>query len=79
MLRSGWMPAPNFPFNIILVRTQMNQIGQISFDAMQIRMSVYAALESFLYENPHMSLIVAILVRNQKAEWLGMFQLRQTL
>lgn len=57
----------------------MNQIGQISFDTMQICMSVYAALERFLYENPHMSLIVAILVRNQKVEWLGMFQLRQTL
>lgn len=77
-MRSGWISA-HFPFNIILVRIQMNQIGQISFDTMQICMSVYAALESFLYENPHMSLIVAILVRNQKVEWLGMFQLRQTL
>lgn len=46
---------------------------------MQIRMSVYASLENFLYEKPHMSLIAAILVRNQKVEWLGMFQLRQSL
>lgn len=57
----------------------MNQTGQISFDTIQIGMSVYASLENFLYDNPHMPLIAAILVRNQKVEWLGMFQLRQSL